>query len=144
MKNKFGRLAIIALALSLCAIVYAQQQHTVLVSWTASNCNGASGCTATVGYYVYRATNPAGPFALLNVSPVTGTSYVDSTVINGNDYYYEAVAVDASGGTSIPSNVTNVVVVPGNPAPPSGCMAVVQNASSAVSRKSLPVPKKKN
>lgn len=126
MKNKLGRFAIVTLALSLCAIVYAQQQHTVLVGWTPGVCGTTPGCDATVSYNVFRSTSPTVGFVQLNTNPIVGTSYVDATAVNGVTYYYQVVAVDASGSFSAPSNTTGPIVIPGNPAPPTGCNAVVQ------------------
>jgi hypothetical protein len=46
------------------------------------------------GYYVYRAPSPAGPFARLTDSFVTGTSWTDSTAPPGNStYMVRAVAL---------------------------------------------------
>ena len=61
--------------------------HSASLSWTAST-------TPNVTYNVYRATGSTGPFTTpLNSSPITGTTFVDTTVQAGQTYYYVATAV---------------------------------------------------
>jgi len=66
--------------------------HSVTLSWTASSSSGVTG------YNIYRAQTSGGSYSKLNTSVVTGTSYLDNTVIAGQTYYYVSTAV-ASGGT---------------------------------------------
>jgi len=74
--------------------------HTVTLSWTAS--------TSTVaGYNMYRSTQPYGGFVQLNSSPITGTTFADSTVTSGVTYYYMATSVGPSGLESGPSNLAS-------------------------------------
>jgi hypothetical protein len=60
----------------------------VSLSWTASP-------DAGVGYNVYRTTSLSAPYQKINASPVAGTNYADTAVINQTDYdyYYYVVAV---------------------------------------------------
>lgn len=79
----------------------ASQEATVLVEWsTASELD-------TVGFNLYRADTPQGPFAQVNSElipassePLTGGdySYRDSAVQPGKTYYYELEEVQSSGG----------------------------------------------
>ncbi|MGQ9498566.1 MAG: carboxypeptidase regulatory-like domain-containing protein [Desulfotomaculales bacterium] len=70
----------------------------VSLSWTASPTEG-------VGYYVYRRTEGTSyGDAALNSTPLTGTSYTDTTVVNGTTYYYVVKAVDGRGNLSEASN----------------------------------------
>ena len=71
--------------------------HAVDLSWSASTSSGVAG------YYVERATTSGGPYQILNSSKDTGTSYVDSTVQAGKEYFYVVVAVNTSGQQSNPS-----------------------------------------
>jgi hypothetical protein len=71
--------------------------HSVDLSWSASTSSGVAG------YYIERATNSGGPYQVLNSSKDTGTSYVDSTVQAGKEYFYVIVAVNTSGQESNPS-----------------------------------------
>jgi hypothetical protein len=71
--------------------------HSVDLSWSASTSSNVAG------YYVERATTSGGPYQVLNSSKDTGTSYVDSTVQAGKEYFYVIVAVNTSGQQSNPS-----------------------------------------
>lgn len=79
--------------------------HHVNLSWNAP----ASSPDPAVGYNVYRSPGN-GSFALLNTSPVTVVSYVDSTVVSASSYTYEVKSVDSSGVESVPSNQVTVTV----------------------------------
>jgi hypothetical protein len=78
--------------------------HWVLLTWTAST-------TPSVNYNIYRGTS-IGAYMKLNSTPVSATSYTDSTVQSGQTYYYVATAVDASGNESSYSAPPAQAVVP--------------------------------
>jgi len=82
-------------------------QHTVTLSWTAST-------TAGVEYDIYRApyTTACGPFSRINAIPNSGTSYKDSSVMNGARYCYGVKAVDANNHESDYSNIVTNVQIP--------------------------------
>lgn len=81
----------------------AAPQHSVSLAWTAS--------TSTVaGYNVYRGTQSGGPYAVINGSTDTSTTYTDSSVQAGQTYYYVVTAVDGSGTESVNSNQAQAVV----------------------------------
>jgi len=61
------------------------------LAWTASTDTSAAGTS------IYRTQYLAQPYLKVNASPVTGTSYTDTTVVNGTTYFYRAVSVDAGG-----------------------------------------------
>jgi hypothetical protein len=68
--------------------------HAAILSWTASTTPG-------VTYNVYRAASSSGPFTTpVNLLPVTGTTFTDTTVLAGQTYYYVATAVSAGGTES--------------------------------------------
>src|SRR5580704_3414381 len=75
----------------------ATSSHSVNLSW------GASTSTNVAGYYVERATSSGGPYQVINSSKDTATSYVDSTVQAGKEYFYVIVAVNTGGQESNPS-----------------------------------------
>ncbi len=99
------------------------------INWTAStgsengNTFNPASENDVVGYNVYRSTVSGGPYTKINTTPITSTSYYDSTVVTGNSYYYVVTAVDCAGNEStitspettvIPSDVdwdTNVKVI---------------------------------
>jgi hypothetical protein len=79
-------------------------QYHVTLSWTAST-------SSISGYNVYRGTTSGGPYTTsLNSSPITGTSFTDTTVQSGQTYYYVTTAVNSSGASSGYSNQTTAVV----------------------------------
>ena len=77
--------------------------HSVTLSWGSSS-------SSIVGYDVYRGTTSSGPFTLLTASPVSTTSYTDTTAQSGQTYYYVVTAVDASGDQSSYSNVATATI----------------------------------
>ncbi len=66
---------------------------TVGLGWKA-----VSGAT---GYRVYRTTSVGGARTLLTSSPVTGTTFSDTTALDTHTYYYVVTAVAASGESPI-------------------------------------------
>ncbi len=75
------------------------------VTWTATP-------TQAAGYNVYRSTQPHAAYQRINLSPVTGTSFVDRTIPAGWTFYYVVKAVDASGteGNASAPAVTTMTV----------------------------------
>ena len=65
--------------------------RTVTLTWSAPASNGYSAVT---GYKVYR-SGTTGAEAYL--ATVTGTTYADSGLLNGNVYYYRVSALNAMG-----------------------------------------------
>jgi hypothetical protein len=67
---------------------------TVTLAWMPSP-------DATLGYHVYRSTNPLGPFARLTTSPVTATTFSDTGAPSGtNTYMVRAVNLEIAGSGS--------------------------------------------
>jgi Abnormal spindle-like microcephaly-assoc'd, ASPM-SPD-2-Hydin len=62
------------------------------------------------GYNVYRAPGGGTMYQLLNLAPVTTTTYQDLEVLTGDVYDYYVVSVDASGVESVPSNIVSVTI----------------------------------
>lgn len=67
--------------------------HVVDLSWKASTSSDIAG------YNVYRSPNGSS-WSKINVSLVASTIYDDSTVTNGDTYYYAVTAVDLEGAES--------------------------------------------
>ncbi|MGA8406614.1 MAG: choice-of-anchor D domain-containing protein, partial [Candidatus Acidiferrales bacterium] len=77
--------------------------HSVALTWDRS--------TSTVtGYFVYRSSKPSGPYAKMNSSADSSTSYSDTTVASGQVYYYVVTAVDSSNIESSYSNQISVTI----------------------------------
>jgi hypothetical protein len=72
--------------------VAAPVHHTVALSWNVSS--------LAAGYNVYRSVTSGGGYSKLNSSLDSGLSYTDSTVQNGQSYFYVTTAVDAAGNES--------------------------------------------
>ena len=77
--------------------------HSVTLTWTAST-------SSVIGYRVYRSSQSGGPYALLLPSPVSGTSFIDTTVQAGETYFYVATSVDSEGNESVFSDEASATV----------------------------------
>jgi Abnormal spindle-like microcephaly-assoc'd, ASPM-SPD-2-Hydin len=81
----------------------ASSTHSVGLSWTASS-------SAVAGYNVYVSPSSAGPYSLLNSSPVPSTSFVDTNVQAGDTYYFRITSVSFSYQESAPSAAVQAVI----------------------------------
>jgi hypothetical protein len=81
----------------------APAHHTVTLTWNAS--------TSTVaGYNIYRGSISGGPYSMLNSSLTVGTTYTDTAVASGSEYFYVTTAVNASGEESTFSNEASAAI----------------------------------
>jgi fibronectin type 3 domain-containing protein len=67
-------------------------QHTVSLSWNAS--------ASAAGYNVYRSGTSGAGYSKVNSALDGSLTYSDSTVQNGQTYFYVTTAVDGSGNES--------------------------------------------
>jgi len=74
----------------------ASSAHSVALSWIPSS-------SSVAGYNVYVSSSSAGPYSLLNSSPVPTTSYVDTNVQAGDTYYFRITSVSTSYQESVPT-----------------------------------------
>jgi hypothetical protein len=81
-------------------------QHSVSLSWTASNSSGVTG------YNIYRGNTSGGPYSKINSVLNASTLYTDTTVVDGQTYYYVTTAVNSSNEESGYSNQTQAVIPP--------------------------------
>ncbi|MGA8489104.1 MAG: choice-of-anchor D domain-containing protein [Terriglobales bacterium] len=81
-------------------------QHSVNLSWTASNSQNISG------YNIYRGIKSGGPYSKINSVLNASTLYTDSTVADGQTYYYVTTAVNSSNEESGYSNQATAVIPP--------------------------------
>ena len=75
-----------------------------VLSWTAST-------YSPVGYNVYRSATAGGTYTKLTATPITATTYTDTTAPATGTVYYEVTAVDTS--TSVESAAATVAARPG-------------------------------
>lgn len=74
------------------------QQHSVGLSWTASDSSNISS------YNVYRGTKSGGPYSKIGSVEAPTTAYTDSNVTDGVTYYYVTTAVNSTNQESGYSN----------------------------------------
>jgi hypothetical protein len=80
--------------------------HTVVLSWTAST-------DSIDGYNLYRGTSPGAENTLLNLSPIIGTTFTDTTPTDGEFFY---IAKSIKGGVeSLGSNEVTARILPAPP-----------------------------
>ena len=73
------------------------QSHWIDLSWTAS-------VSPVIGYNIYRSNTSGGPYAKLNGTVNSSTTYTDTNVLSGYTYYYVTTAVDVQLNESAYSN----------------------------------------
>lgn len=103
--------------------------HSVTLTFTAST--SASSCTApcSFGYNVFRGTTAGAESTTpLNASPITSTTYTDSTITLGSSpvtYFYIVEAVETASGVTVASAPSNEAsaTFPGIPAAPTNAVA---------------------
>jgi len=78
-------------------------QHSVDLTWNAST-------SSATGYNIYRGGSSGGPYSQINSTLDSATSYIDSTVVAGNTYFYVTTAVDGNGVESVNSNQVKTVI----------------------------------
>ena len=77
---------------------------SVTLSWTASG-------TGETMYYIGRSTTPGGPYVYIAQVPGGTTSFTDTGVTPGTQYYYVVVGA-ANGGTSPASSQSGAIPYP--------------------------------
>jgi hypothetical protein len=80
--------------------------YSVDLSWDAPT----ESTDPVAGYNVYRSPSGTSTYTLLNSSVDTLTTYVDSTVQNGDSYDYIVESIDASGVESVPTSPILVTI----------------------------------
>jgi len=77
-------------------------QHSVSLSWDTA--------AEVVGYNVYRAGRAGGPYSKINSVIDASTTYSDSSVQSGQNYYYVTTSVSSTGTQSSYSNEIQVAI----------------------------------
>jgi hypothetical protein len=81
-------------------------QHSVNLSWTASTSQNV------IGYNIYRGVKSGGLYTKINSILNASTVYSDTSVTDGQTYYYVTTAVNSSNQESAYSNQTQAVIPP--------------------------------
>jgi len=76
---------------------------SVTLTWDPST-------SVVAGYYICRGTLSGGPYTKLNATPLSLTTYIDTTVASGLTYFYVATAVDSSNVESVLSNEISATI----------------------------------
>jgi hypothetical protein len=77
-------------------------QHSVALNWAPS-------ASQVTGYFVYRGASESSTSRLF-VTAISATSYTDSSVANGQTYFYAVTSVDSNNVESAPSNEISVTI----------------------------------
>jgi hypothetical protein len=77
--------------------------HSVTLDLTPNSSN-------VTGYNVYRSSISSGPYSKLNSPLVTSTTYVDSTVLANQTYFYVGTSVDSAANETAYSNQVSATI----------------------------------
>jgi hypothetical protein len=77
--------------------------HSVVLIWTDPD-------TSVAGYNTYSSTVSGGPYIRITGTPLTNSTYTDTTVQSGRTYYYVVTAVDANGNESANSTEVSALI----------------------------------
>jgi len=103
----------------------------VTLSWTAPASDGGAPIT---GYNIYRGTSSGAEAATPMASNVAGTSFSDSTAVNGSTYFYKVAAVNSAGPSPLSNEASGTPqAVVTAPSPPQGLNASAGNATVQLS-----------
>ena len=69
-------------------------------------------------YNVYRSQTNSGPYTKVNNANVIGTSFTDTTAVNGNTYYYVVTAANSTKESGYSNQVTAAPIAPVLPTSP--------------------------
>jgi hypothetical protein len=88
----------------------------VILNWTA-----VAPSAGAVWYDIFRALSPSNTYAKIGEVDASATTYIDSTVVEGNQYSYTVKAVNLSGA----GPGATPVLTPGVPPAPAGLTVTV-------------------
>lgn len=91
------------LSVSLVGSAVQPVSHAVTLNLTPNS-------SSVVGYNVYRALVSNGPYTKLNSPIVTSTTYIDTTVVASQTYFYVGTSVDAAGDETLYSNPVSATI----------------------------------
>lgn len=80
------------------------QGHRVALVWNAST------SPDVIGYNIYRGNRSGGPYSKINPVPNASTVYTDTSVTDGNTYYYVTTSVNSDNQESGYSNQSQATI----------------------------------
>jgi fibronectin type 3 domain-containing protein len=80
------------------------QGHRVDLVWNAST------SPDVIGYNIYRGNRSGGPYSKINPVPNASTVYTDTSVTDGNTYYYVTTSVNSDNQESGYSNQSQATI----------------------------------
>lgn len=98
---------------------------TITLDWVT-----ATGATS---YNVYRGTNSLGPFSLVQTVNAPTTTFTDTGLVSGTEYFYYLRAVNNIGVESVPSPTISIALI----AAPTGLVVNVVGATLGLSWNSV-------
>jgi hypothetical protein len=100
-------------AILLCPALAFAQSHSATLSWTpATQSNGIT----VASWNLLRGATAGGPYTQIANIPVATTSYADTSVSSGQNYFYVVQALDMTGTASVDSTEAEAIIP--NSAPP--------------------------
>jgi len=117
-----------------------RQENGVRIQWNAAlDSNG----NAVVGYNIYRASSPAGPYSKINTALITGTEFIDTdgTVVGagsgsgGASAYYAVSSQDSDGDESAQSLGISPAAIASSASSAAGCF--IDTVSHSISKQGL-------
>ncbi len=80
------------------------QDHSVSLSWNTGTSQDV------IGYNIYRSNQSGGPYTKINSALDASTAYTDTSVTDGNTYYYVTTAVNSENEESGYSNQAQATI----------------------------------
>ncbi len=114
------------------AAVTAPAAPTTLAAVSAStsqiNLSWVDASTNESGFKIERASNAAGPFALVFTSPAAATTYSDTGLTSATNYFYRVYSFNSAGNSAFTS-IVNATTQAGVPVAPTTLAAAATSSS---------------
>ncbi|MFX1249822.1 MAG: fibronectin type III domain-containing protein, partial [Promethearchaeota archaeon] len=104
----------------------------IILNWNVPQTNSSY---TIIKYIIYRSSTSGGPY--INLANTTALSFIDTTVLEGNTYYYIVTAINSIGESENSNEVS--IVIPGTTSEPttSPSITITAQTSSATTGPSI-------